>query len=164
MILDHEGTAGPRKVFPDHRVRAVTSEPRTCLETALIERSEQTVRAAHNGTYVALLLYLWVVWRRLTRVAPCLLLGFWPVATPETTDARKGAEQPKMGASETELTATVAELSISTINQVEAIDVYLDPGPFQGLIEIDKHLIPVVHQQSPWVPRPLPLLLMPSYG
>ncbi len=51
MILDHEGTAGPRKVFPDHRVRAVTSEPRTCLETALIERREQTVWAAHNGTY-----------------------------------------------------------------------------------------------------------------
>jgi hypothetical protein len=42
------------------------------------------------------------------------------------------------------------ELSISTIKPVEAIDAYLDHDLFQGLIEVDKHQIPVVHQQSPW--------------
>ena len=34
---------------------------------------------AHKCRYVALLLYPWVVWGGLTRVAPCLLLGFWAV-------------------------------------------------------------------------------------
>ena len=60
---------------------------------------------AHNDPYVALLLYLWVVWRPLKWVAACLLLGYWAVATPKTTGASKrGAEQQSMGALETELT------------------------------------------------------------
>ena len=78
--------------------------------------------------------------------------------------ARKGCRTAEYGSIETELTATVAELSISTIKPVEANDAYLDPGLLQGLIEVDKHQIPVVHQQSPWVPRPLPPLLTPSHG
>ena len=65
--------------------------------------------SAHSGTYFALLLYPWVVWRRLTRVATCLLLGFWLWRGPKLLESGTGAEQPSMGASE-ELTATVAEI------------------------------------------------------
>ncbi len=39
--------------------------------------SPTRVQLAHKCRYVALLLYLWVVWRGLTRVAPRPLLGFW---------------------------------------------------------------------------------------
>ncbi len=38
--------------------------------------SGHLIHPANNGTYGALLLYPWVVWGGLTRVAPCLLLGF----------------------------------------------------------------------------------------
>ena len=41
-----------------------------------------------------------------------------------------------MGASETELTAIVAEIvHIDDKKPVETIDAYIDPGLFQGLIE-----------------------------
>ena len=70
-----------------------------------------------------------------------------------------------MGVSETELTATVAELVHIDDKTVETIDdACLDRDLFQGLSEVDKPLIPVVHQQPPWVLRPLPLLLTPSHG
>jgi hypothetical protein len=88
------------------------------------------------GRYVALLLYLWVVWRRLTRVAPCLLLGFWAVARLKTTGARKGcrtAEYESIGDGVDGL--PLPKLSISTIEPVEAIDAYLNHDLFQGLIE-----------------------------
>ena len=102
---------------------------------------------AHNGTYVALLLYPWVVWRPLTRVTARLLLGFWAVATLKTAEASKGCRTAGYGSIGDGVDGSLSpKLSTSTMNPVVAIDAYLDHDLFQGLIEVDKHLIPVVHQ------------------
>jgi hypothetical protein len=51
-----------------------------------------------------------------------------------------------MRASQTELTATVAEVVPIDDKTSQSVDAYLDHDLFQELIEVDKHLIPVVHQ------------------
>jgi hypothetical protein len=47
--------------------------------------------------YVALLLYVWVVWRGVGVVAPCLLLGFVLSKGSEPEGAERGADQQCMG-------------------------------------------------------------------
>ncbi len=42
-----------------------------------IARQYVRLPGTHKCRYGALLLYPWVVWGGLIRVAPCLLLGFW---------------------------------------------------------------------------------------
>ncbi len=89
----------------------------------------------HKCRYVALLLYLWVVWGGLTRVAPCLLLGFWAVERLQTTGARKGRRTAEYGSVGTELTGTVAEIVHIDDKASRTIDANLDHDLFQGLIE-----------------------------
>jgi len=77
-----------------------------------------------------------VVWRRLTRVTACLLLGFWAVARLKTTGSRKRcrtAEDESIGDGVDG--PSLPKLSISTIKPVEAIDASLDHDLFQELIE-----------------------------
>jgi hypothetical protein len=71
----------------------------------------------------------------LTRVAACLLLGFWAVTTLETTEARKGCRTAEHGSVGTELTATIAEIVHIDDKPIETIDANLDHDLFQGLIE-----------------------------
>jgi hypothetical protein len=120
---------------------------------------------AHNGTYGALLLYLWVVWRPLKWVAARLLLGSWALAAPETTGASKGCRTAEYESIGDGVDGSLSpKLSTSTIGPVVAIGVCLDHDLIQGLIEADKHLTPVVHQNHLAFCGLLPLLRMPSYG
>ena len=59
-----------------HRDRQRVSRPKciTVVRTAKEPIGES--QTAHNGTYAALVLYLWVVSGGIELVAPCLLLGF----------------------------------------------------------------------------------------
>jgi hypothetical protein len=115
--------------------------------------------------YVALLLYLWVVWRPLKWVAARLLLGSWALAAPKTTGASKGCRTAEYESIGDGVDGSLSlELSTSTIRRVVAIGVCLDDDLMQGLIEADKHLTPVVHQNHLVFCGLLHLLLMPSYG
>ena len=76
-----------------------------------------------------------MVWRRLTRVAARLLLSFWLSRGAKLREPEKGAEQPSMGATETELTATVAEIVHIDDKTSRTIDAHPDHDLFQGLIE-----------------------------
>jgi hypothetical protein len=87
---------------------------------------------AHNGTYGALLLYVRVVWKGLTRVAPCLLLGFWAVATLETTGARKAYRTAGYGSIRDGVDGSLSpKLSISTTEPAVAIGAWLDHDLFK---------------------------------
>ena len=98
-------------------------------------------------------------------VAACLLLGFWAVATHKTTGASKGCRTAEYESIGDGVDGSLSpKLSTSTIEPVVAIGAWLDHDLIQGLIEADKHLIPVVHQNHLAFCGLLPLLQMPSYG
>jgi hypothetical protein len=119
----------------------------------------------HSGTYVALLLYVWVVSRPLKWVAARLLLGSWALAEPKTTGASSGCRTAEYEGIGDGVDGSLSpKLSTSTIGPVVAIGVCLDHDLIQGLIEADKHLIPVVHQNYLAFCGLLSLLRMPSYG
>ena len=83
----------------------------------------------------------------MTRVTACLLLGFWAVATLKNAEASKGCGTAEYGSVGDGVDGSLSpKLSTSTMKPVVAIDTNLDQPPFQGLIEVDKHPIPVVRQ------------------
>jgi len=72
---------------------------------------------------------------------------FLAVPTLETAGVSKGCRTAEYGSVGEGVDGSLSpKLSTSTIRPVVAIDANLDPDLFQGLIEVDKHLIPVVHQ------------------
>ena len=90
---------------------------------------------------------------------------FWAVATPETTGASKGCRTAEYESIRDGVDGSLSpKLSTSTIEPVVAIGAWLDHDLIQGLIEADKHLIPVAHQNHLAFCGLLPLLPMPSYG